>query len=241
LFSDINNNAVKVSGGDKVIIDEDDLDAIVTRRVYAEYPPFKGGEEIAVTEQTTMLIEDGQERFTNLLSLYTVCKKLRPLFKQAKGTLPNASENIEKFQAVVTEFFDYAIKHEPSFNSYFEHGVTSPEEERKNNKNLFFRPIGLELLARLYTQCKVDKSLPKLKNALSQWKFDNPGGVWEGVIWKNGKVDASASARNAAFLLSLYHMNELREEDEQQLLDLLRDVRNNPEYSLPEKTAVPKK
>ena len=43
LFCDINKNAVAVSKGDKVIIDEDDLSAIVTRRIYAEYPHFKKG------------------------------------------------------------------------------------------------------------------------------------------------------------------------------------------------------
>ena len=72
LFSDINNNAVKVSGGDKVIIDEDDLSAIVTRRIYAEYAPFKSGAEIALTEQKEQLVEDSKERFTSLLALYTV-------------------------------------------------------------------------------------------------------------------------------------------------------------------------
>ena len=69
LFCDINKNAVAVSEGDKVVIDEDELTAIVTRRVYAEYPAFKGGEEIAVTEKKEQLSKDGRERFTSLLAI----------------------------------------------------------------------------------------------------------------------------------------------------------------------------
>ena len=51
LFCDINIHAVKVSDGDKVIIDEEDLSAIVTRRIFTEYPHFRNGGEIAVTEK----------------------------------------------------------------------------------------------------------------------------------------------------------------------------------------------
>jgi DNA sulfur modification protein DndB len=52
LFCDINKNAVAVSPGDKVVIDEDDLPAIVTRRIYADYPAFKQGKLIAVSERS---------------------------------------------------------------------------------------------------------------------------------------------------------------------------------------------
>lgn len=46
LFSDINKNAKPVAKRDKIIIDEQDISAIVTRRVYAEYPYFNKGERV---------------------------------------------------------------------------------------------------------------------------------------------------------------------------------------------------
>ena len=84
LFCDINKNAVAVSKGDKVIIDEDDLSAIVTRRIYAGYSHFKKGKEIAVTEQIERVEKDGKEYFTSLLAVYTVCQKLKKLLRNCQ-------------------------------------------------------------------------------------------------------------------------------------------------------------
>jgi DNA sulfur modification protein DndB len=67
LFCDINIHAVSVSKEDRVIVSEDDLSAIVTRRLYAEYPHFRKGKEIAVTEKIERLEQGGEERFTSLL------------------------------------------------------------------------------------------------------------------------------------------------------------------------------
>ena len=241
LFSDINNNAVRISGGDKVIIDEDDLAAIVTRRIYAEYPAFDDGKKIAVTEKKEQLTQDGQERFSNLLALYTVCQKLKPLFKRPRGTLPNAPANVEQFQDIVVGFLDFIIAHEPSLHRYFKEDESSPKIEREKNKNLFFRPIGLELLARLYAYAYRDENLDELATALAEWKFDNPGGVWDGILWKSGRIDASEKARNAATQLCLYFMGLRKTEEDAELLNLLREVRNNRDYALPDKFAAPKK
>lgn len=174
---------MRLSDGDKVIIDEDDLCAVVARRIYAEYPAFRAGKEIAVTEKKEQLVQDGKEKFTSLLAIWTVCKNLKRLFKKARGTAEIAPENVQALQGIVADFFDYAIQHELSLNRYFKKHKTKLATERKENRSLCFRPISLELLARLYVHFHSRQKLAVLNWALKHLRWENPGGVWDGTVW----------------------------------------------------------
>lgn len=234
LFCDINKNAVAVSEGDKVVIDEDDLSAVVTRRIYASYTPFKKGSEVAVTERKEVLEEDGRERFTNLLTIYTVCRRLKKLYKRPRGTLESAPENVEAFQNIVLSFFDFAIAHEPSLNRYFGKKSTTLQAERKNNRSLFFRPVGLEVLARLYAHFMAISNLGALQYALKHLPLNSPGGIFDRILWNEGKIGASAKAKKAAVGLCLYLMRQLSRAQESELVGLLREVTKDQSYTLPQ-------
>lgn len=234
LFCDINKNAIAVSAGDKVIIDEDELSAIVTRRVYATYPPFRKGMEIAVTERKEILGKDGKERFTSLLALYTVTKKLKKLFHKKRGTLETEQGNVKNYESIVVGFFDFAIKHEVSLQKYFKQKRTTLEAERKNNRNLLFRPVGLEVLARLYIHFYT-RNLSRLATGLSQIDFSNPGGSFNDILWSKGKIIAGSKEKTAAVELCLYILGEFDVKQSQKLLLKLQEIKRNPAYSLPEK------
>jgi DNA sulfur modification protein DndB len=233
LFCDINKNAVPVSEGDKVVIDEDDLCAIVTRRVYANYSPFKGGREIAVTERKEVLDKEGRERFTSLLALYTVTKKLKRLFHKNRGTLDFDPENITRFEMIVTDFFDYILEHEATLKGYFKQKSTTLSAERTHNRNLFFRPIGLEILARLYVYFSTRNTLSQLTLGVTRINFQNPGGVFDGILWSQGKISARAKEKTAAVDLCLFMLGKLNTNEKQELLVRLREITKNPYYKLP--------
>ena len=235
LFCDINKNAVAVSAGDKVVIDEDDLSAIVTRNVYATYRPFNGGREIAVTDRKEVLEKDGVERFTSLLALYTVTKKLKKLFHKQQGTLETELDNVAKFQHIVVAFFDFVIEYEASLKKYFKQKRTTLATERKNNKNLFFRPVGLEVLARLYFHFYSRNKLSRLATGLSRIDFSNPDGIFDGILWSNRKIIARSKEKTAAVDLCLYILGEVDVEQSEELLLTLKDITKNSAYCLPPK------
>lgn len=240
LFCDINKNAVAVSEGDKVVIDEDELSAIVTRRLYAEYPPFDGGGEIAVTEKKEQLTQDNRERFSSILGIYTVCKCLKKLYRRPRGTLENCPENIGAFQSIVTRFFDFVIQYEPSLNRYFVRKNTTLKKQRNNNKSLFFRPIGLEVLARLYVHFVSNDRLGVLRYGLKTLQFNNPGGVFDGILWNAGRIDAKGKPKKAAVGLCLYLLHELNQAQEEDLAASLREVTKRIDYALPKKPPAPR-
>jgi DNA sulfur modification protein DndB len=233
LFCDINKNAVAVSEGDKVVIDEDDLCAIVARKVYASYGPFKKGGEIAVTERKEILEKEGKDRFTSLLALYTVTKKLKKLFHKSPGTLDFDPLNVSHLESIVRDFFDYILEHEASLKQYFKEKSTSLLIERENNRNLFFRPVGLEILSRLYVHFYARKALSILTRALTQLNFSNPGGIFDGILWADGTIIARAKEKSAAVDLFLYILGELSPEKSQDLLVRLQEIKKDSRYKLP--------
>jgi DNA sulfur modification protein DndB len=235
LFCDINKNAVAVSEGDRVVIDEDDVSAVVTRMVYANYPPFKKGTEIAVTERKEVLTEKGRERFTSLLALFTVCKRLKKLHKKTRGSPETDPQNVTAFRDIVYAFFDFSLAHERSLSRYFNGEKTTLEAERRNNRNLLFRPVGLEVLARLYVHFSLRNNLQTYRYALGQLRFRSPGGVFDKILWNAGRIEATAKAKKVAVERCLYLLRELSAKDARKLTGSLRDLTKMQNYSLPEK------
>jgi DNA sulfur modification protein DndB len=236
LFSDINKNAVKVSGGDLVIIDEDGVASIVTRRVFAEYEHFDQGSKIAVTEKTEQVDKEGKAYFTSLLALNTVVKTLKPLYRKKKGTKENSAENVKALQQVVQEFFTFVIENVKAYNDYFvSKSLVDLAEVRKGNKNLLFRPIGLEILARVYVIFYKQKKLNVLKKAIKATKFESPGGFFDGIVWNSGKIESSSKAKTATVNLFLFVSGLLASEKDSELRDSLRELLKRPDYELPEK------
>lgn len=231
LFSDINKRAVPVSNGDNVVIDEDDLCAIVARRLYAHYPPFKSGRRIIVTEKEKL--PDGDvTHFTNLLTLYAANKKLRKLFKKAAKTFDFEEVNVANMYDIAAGFYSFMMKYLPSYRNYFEKPTVTLRKERKDHRNLLFRPVGLVLLAQLYVLFSMADKLNSLKTGLAKIKFRSPGGVFDGLLWINGKVQNRAINRTAALNLCSYLLG-IDAETPKALTSRIIEVTGNVEYQLP--------
>jgi hypothetical protein len=122
---------------------------------------------------------------------------------------------------------------------YFRKGKITLQAERHNNKNLFFRPVGLEVLARLYFRFAQRNKLNALRYALKSLHFQNPGGVFDGILWNAGKIEASAKAKKAAVEFCLYLLHELPVKDEAKLTGALRELTKKYDYVLPPRSLAP--
>ncbi len=235
LFSDINKNAKPVAEGDKIKIDEEDLNAIVTRRVYASYKHFKKGKLISLTENAKLEQKD-EAHFTNLLGLNNTHKVLRKLFKKKPKTEIWDEENVVEFQRIVEEFYDYVIVTLPEYKNFFLKEKLTLKQARKDNKYLLFRPIGLKLLARLYVHYRPKEGgLDILATKVKRLGFVMPDSPFNNILWIGGKMEAKTKSQKLAFDLALYLMGELHKNQVPDLLTSYREALRNPEAELPEK------
>jgi DNA sulfur modification protein DndB len=233
LFSDINKNAKPVAGGDRIKIDEQDLDAIVARRVYSEYPNFQKGKLIDLTEHANLTPND-YEHFTNLLGLYSTNKILnKGLFTPKLKVEQWDEKNVEAFQKIVVSFYDYVLLNVPDYNSFFNTKSLSLEEARKENKNIAFRPIGLFLIAKLYVYFFSD--LAVLTKLLSKLSFTMPGSPFNGILWSKNRMLPKSKNQSVAYNLALYLAGKLSKQEATSLLENYREVLDKADIELPSK------
>lgn len=235
LFSDINKNAKPVAGGDKIKIDEEDLSSIVTRRVYANYRYFNGGDLISLTENAKLEKND-TSHFTNLLGLHGTNKVLKKLHKKSTGTQEWDEVNVIAFYSIVEEFYDFVIHNVNDLKNYFIDKTLNLVDARNNNSYLLFRPIGLKLLAGIYVHFKQkENGIEDMKTKINSISFIFPNSPFNNVLWNNGKMEAKETSQKVGLELSLFLLDELPEERIDSLLIRYREILKKPEASLPAK------
>ena len=232
LFSDINKNAKPVGRVDKIKIDEEDINAIVSRRIFAEYKYFKNTKLIALSE-TSNLEKDDMTHFANLATLDTVCKKLKKLYKKQKG-LPDWDEkNIESFYNIVQGFYDFVIDVIPEYKQFFVTKKLTLKDARENNKYILFRPIGIKLLAILYSNFYSDLKFLKLN--LPKISFVMPESPLNKVIWTKGKMSAATANQNLAYNLVLYILDKYPQGKLTELKNKFMEITRADKAVLPKK------
>ncbi|MDB5124832.1 MAG: hypothetical protein JWP94_2961 [Mucilaginibacter sp.] len=232
LFSDINKNAKQVGLVDRIKIDEEDINAIVSRRIFAEYPHFKDTKLIALSE-TTNLEKNDTVHFANLATLDSVCKRLKKLYKKQRGLPDWDEENIKQFYSIVAGFYDFMIKIIPEYHQFFVSKKLSLADARKENKYYLFRPIGLKMLANLYAFYYQD--LGFLEENLPKLNFIMPNSPLNNVIWTFGKMTAGTVNQSLAYNLVLYMLNSFPEKDIEGLKLKYREITKNNNANLPAK------
>lgn len=233
LFSDINKNAKPVAGGDRIKIDEQDINAIVARRIYANYKYFNEGKLIDLTENSNLTRGD-ITHFTNLLGIYTVNKILnKSLFKILPKTYPWDEENIVHFNEIAVKFYDYIIYQVPEYKAFFIEKTLNLAAARSNNKYLLFRPIGLFLIARLYAYFMTKGKLDILTERIKTISFTLPNSLYNKILWKDGIL--LPKNQSLAYDITLYLLGETKVEKDEGLLIRYRKVIDDPNAELPKR------
>ncbi len=232
LFSDINKNAKPVGRLDKIKIDEEDINAIVSRRIYSEYKHFKGSDLIALSE-TSNLDKNDFVHFANLATLDSVCKKLKKLYKKSKDVPDWDEKNVEQFYKIVVGFYDFVFENIKDYDRYFNKKDLTLKEVRNENKYFLFRPIGLILLAKLYVHFFSD--LAFFKKNIGKISFVMPHSPLNKIVWSNGKMAAIGVNQNLAFDIILYLFNKYPENKSGDLLERYRTITKQDQGLLPNK------
>lgn len=234
LFSDINKNAKGVAEGDKIKIDEEDLNAIVTRKLYANYSFFNKGKLISLTENAK-LEQNDTTHFTNLLGLNNTNKILSRLYRKAPKTKPWDEVNAIELYAIASKFYDLVINNVNDYKSYFLTKSLSLVTAREGNKYLLFRPIGLKLLARIYVYfVRNGKTPEQFISFVNKINFRFPDSQYANLLWNSkGNLQAKSANQLLAFDISINMLGDLDLEASAELLEKYRTAINNKKAKLP--------
>jgi DNA sulfur modification protein DndB len=172
LFSNLNRYAKAMDQATNIIMDEDDVFAILTRRLITEHEfftsPGRHRESRRIKTDRGKNLREGDSYFTSIETFYDMNKELlssRSRENRGWGPEPGAEKLEEFVRFRPDEEVIEALYHELTlyWNGILEeipylrndpanmrvHSLTSEEESAEQSDNLLFWPIGQEMLAKL--------------------------------------------------------------------------------------------
>jgi len=194
LFSEINTKAVRVSGLDDLITNEENPADINARRFYAEFGCFKQNTFTQLSAASN--ISPDANEFTTILNLKEVNKTLYSRFYKHLEYRPS-NDVIESLYQKSVAFWTDAINKIPKYKSIFIDASNTVNEYRNSvGGSMLFRPLGIRILSEGYSEWLTEKG-----NTDGFWtKFvaidDDLNSVfWKDVIWDNAtkKIKAKTS------------------------------------------------
>jgi DNA sulfur modification protein DndB len=206
LFSTINRHAKPVSEGENILLDEDDVSAIIVRNLIEEYPLFRNKNAIALNK-TANLKKSDTDKFSTVISLWNVNEivinhdKLYSI-KIGKKYLkirPSDDELIEQEKERVFSFWDFFFRAFPTAKSFIDKKLKS--DPRFNGGPFYLRPIGQEIIANLYKVLLENGNVKKL-NSISQIEEELNSDFWKFVLWdpyKSKMLNNKSYASNYLF------------------------------------------
>lgn len=220
LFTTLNKTAVAVSKGERIALDENDVLAIVVRRLVEENPKFSGG-RIAYKATNNIAATDVGS-LTTIGNLYDV---LGVLFAKTYQTnkkiqMPRPSdEKLEDYYQAASKYFQLLQENIPELKEYFDASDYSKVVKKYRGSfggSLVFRPIGLTLITEVVEKLPASLNIKERVRLVSKLPRTLTKEPFADVLWntKRNIIKALNAERVLARNLMLYMLGEIKPSDE---------------------------
>ena len=186
LFSTLNRYAKPVRKRDIIALDEDDVIAIVARRLLEEYRLFEN--RIAMDATKNISPNDGTN-FTSLVALYDaldVCLQDRKQKWKAYKQLRPPESEVNEFYDEGVHFWDTMCRHFKVLRDFRRSRQKNPARpfRHSNGGNVLFRPIGLLMVARVIADFEwLDMSRTRAIGRVARVPMVLSRKPWVGLLW----------------------------------------------------------
>jgi len=212
LFTTLNRYAKPVSKKEAIALDEDDVVAIVTRRLVENYPLFR--KKIDLTRGKNIPTND-KKSFTSIVTLYdsldTILKdRSTASWNRFKKKRPS-EEVVDQFTDRSERLFDLLMDGFPDLKAYCERldeeEPARPFRNREEGGHLLFRPIGLMLVADVIYYLIKDSgfTMDGAVDGVSRIPVGLSSYPWIGLLWDdtNKRMITSKDNRRAATRMTI--------------------------------------
>lgn len=192
LFTVLNRYAVSIKPAEKIILEEDDAAAILTRKLVQEYPTFIMDNAVSSTKLSNLTATD-TKNFTTLVCLYEINKILigySTLYK-SKVIIRPSDDVLEKLYEKITAFWDFFFESFPNVVKFIkeEKVPATFARNKKSGGSLLLRPEGQLLFASIYKEFEESKRLQVFKSNVSKIDFNLSSQNWMYVFWKGDAME----------------------------------------------------
>lgn len=203
LFTVLNRYAVSIKPAEKVILEEDDAAAILTRKLVQEHEVFLLDNAVSATKLFNLSSND-ISNFTTLVCLYEINKLIIDFDKlyKSKVIIRPSDKVLASLYVRIVEYWNFFFSKFPSVVKFIK-GQNVPKNFIRNKKNggsLLLRPEGQLLFARVYREFEGSKKLRVFKKNVSKIDFNISKFPWKYVFWKGDTMETGhKKLKNAIF------------------------------------------
>jgi DNA sulfur modification protein DndB len=156
LFSIINRYAKPVSLGESILLDEDDLSAILVRKFIDEYPSFQNKELVALNKTADLKLPKDRLKFSTVIELWNINetiidpKEVYPPWTGGKANLVRIRPDddvIESYKVSLFLFWDKFFTLFPNAQNFIADPINNL---RPVGGPLSLRPIGQQIFAEYF-------------------------------------------------------------------------------------------
>jgi DNA sulfur modification protein DndB len=241
LFTTLNKTAKAVKKSDIIALDEDDVMAIVARRLVEDDPRF-APPKILVSGASSMP-PTNRESLTSIINLYDVLKIIygtgRTRIDALRFNRPS-DERLDGYYKQAREYFDALARAFDPIAQVLKAeipGLVTRVYRGPHGGHLLFRPMGLEIFTRAAiaysARNKVD--LPTAVDALRDLPVNLTEAPYVNVIWSESKSRMITKGKSLAQALVHYMAGNLTEEPAAKLLEQYRAAVEDWAAQLPDR------
>ena len=190
IFNKINKYAKQTSRGDNIITSDDDVFAVISRRLITDGEPLAPINGIDLVNWKSNTLSLRSKQLTTLSALYTISDTLLKDNKYSTKVLPEESE-LQEAYSEVANFWKVLLNNLDAFQEYIQLTRRDKTISSMRENNLLLKPVTQMALAHVARMAK-NKNLAwedivEKLNKIS-WSFDNE-------LWFNLLVIGSANKK----------------------------------------------
>ena len=249
LFTTLNKNAVRVSKGEIIALDEDDTIAIIVRRLVTKNQMFT--EDRILNNATDNVPQGNQTCLTTIGNLYDLLEILftRIYVISNKKRLTDKKDELTKVRQpdhILDEHYQNACDYFKRLTENFlplqefvnrsDNSTIVKKYRHPEGGSILFRPIGLKILTEIIAELLLKYSLSKCFKMISKLPTDLTQTPYHGVIWHPTQKKMIIKGKTLVKNLLLYMLNHFQED-----VDKLREDYAKAIGIETEKVELPKK
>ena len=240
IFNKVNKYARQTSRGDNIITSDDDVFALISRRLFSEGEPLERIGNSELVNWKTNALSQRSKHLTTISALYTIAETILKDEEFSSKMLPN-EDRIEIAYEEIATFWTENLNKIYVYQKYLELARQDKPVSTLREENLLMRPVTQMALAHVAYFAKKKEILWKdIVGKLNKidWSFNNP-------LWYNIMVIGSAqkkmitgkeAVRAAGQVISYMIIGDSMNRSEQQnVSEIVRNAKNNEKEPLPER------
>ncbi len=233
IFNKVNRYAKQTSKGDNIITSEDDMIAIIARRMFSgEEAPLHpiGNQEVVNWKSNTIPLRS--KNLTTLSAIYTMTEILLAREDITPKTRRN-EETLERGRIIMRDFWNESLDRIDVFQQYKEYVEKDKPLQNIRKDNLLLKPVTHTALAQAVSVAmdygyKYTELIEKINKI--DWSQENP--IWANVLVTNSMnkrmITGSQALKDAGKIIAYMLIgHDFSEREVENLREILRNARGD--------------